>query len=147
APVPKNEKRKDFVEIVGFLKMQAAKFEIDNEHARFGLGTYNVMRKLQRVHSCVTAHEADDCPLGGAGQVAAVNEFDIKPGSREAGAAAYQEMSDVVTAGAELKSVHGALREPRCHGLENLHPCGRARKLSALIEVVGRIGPAALAAI
>ena len=114
-PSANNRERQHLLEIRrSSAQMQRAKLEIEDQHARVGLGAHDVSRELERIDRRMAAHEPDHDPLDRARQSAALDHCEIKAGGGKAGAAGDQNMGDAVAFVAQMQPIDRLRRKLRC---------------------------------
>ncbi len=115
--------------------MQAAQFQVDNEHAGGRGGADDVIGQFQSIDGGEAAHEADDGALRAVRQHGLAHDLEVEAGSRESGAAGDDQVRDAVAAG--VQRPHGLHREMQGVGLIERHAGGGGRKCAAAVETGG----------
>src|ERR1700688_2406816 len=117
--------------------MQGAKLEVDNKHSRGSLGANDVARELERIHGGIAAHESDHGAFDRARKPAALDEFEIEAGRREAGATGNQQMGDAVALRSKLQTIDRSLRQRWRVLFEPPHARRGVREITPRVETVG----------
>ena len=122
AAVGEDEEREDLFELVEFLKMEGAEFEIQHQDCGIGLGADDVMRSFERVDGGVTAHEIDHGSLDGRVEIEMADDFEVESGCVLTGAGGNDNMSDAAAFFfGQSEFVQGDLRQLRGEALVELH--------------------------
>ena len=81
-------------ELVEFLKVEGAEFEIQHENCGTGLGTDDMVRRFERIDGGVTAHEVDHGALDGGVEAEMTDDFEVESGCVLAGAGGDDDVGD-----------------------------------------------------
>src|ERR1700738_218594 len=138
AAIGEEEEGEDLLEVLGFLHVQGAEFEVEDEDTRLGRGADDVVRGLEGVDGGVTAHEADHGALDGGVEAEVPHHVEVEAGSVEAGAGGDEDVADgAAFLRREGEAIERALGQARGVALEGGHAAGRGWEAAHDVEVFG----------